>query len=58
MTAMLDAAAANGSDDGARLTNQATFAIDSILEGVSNAAATAELANITVNGGVKFGRNS
>ncbi len=47
MNALVAAAAANGSTDGAKLANQASFAITAVLNNYSNAAATAQLANIT-----------
>lgn len=47
MNAMVAAAASNGSTDGAKLANQATFAVQSVLDNVPTATATAQLANIT-----------
>lgn len=47
MTYMLASAGAAGNTDGMRLDNQAAFAVQSILDGVPEATATAQLANIT-----------
>lgn len=47
MKLMLDAAGATGNTDGERLDNQASFAVQSILDGISTDTATAQLANIT-----------
>lgn len=47
MTYMLASAGAAGNTDGERLDNQAAFAVQSILDGVPEATATAQLANIT-----------
>lgn len=47
MTYMLASAGAPGNTDGERLDNQAAFAVQSILDGVPEATATAQLANIT-----------
>lgn len=47
MQEMLLSAAAPGNSDGVRLANQADFGVQSILDGVPTATATAQLANIT-----------
>ncbi|MFA6197085.1 MAG: DUF4214 domain-containing protein [Sulfurimonas sp.] len=47
MKSMLNSAADVGNTDGLRLTNQATFGVQSILDNVPTATATAQLANIT-----------
>lgn len=49
MNAMVAAAAANGSSDGAKLANQATFAVNSVLSNLDTASATAQLANVTAD---------
>ena len=49
MTYMLASAGAPGNTDGVRLDNQAAFAVQSILDGVPEATATAQLANITAD---------
>jgi len=47
MYSMLQSASATGNTDGVRLTNQATFAVQSVLDDIPTATATAQLANIT-----------
>ncbi|MBS4068396.1 MAG: DUF4214 domain-containing protein [Sulfurimonas sp.] len=47
MYEMLQSASATGNTDGVRLTNQATFAVQSVLDDIPTATATAQLANIT-----------
>ncbi len=49
MQEMLLSAAAPGNSDGVRLANQADFGVQSILDGVPTATATAQLANITAD---------
>lgn len=49
MQEMLLSAAAPGNSDGVRLANQADFGVQSILDGVPEATATAQLANITAD---------
>jgi S-layer protein len=47
MYSMLQSASTTGNTDGVRLTNQATFAVQSVLDDIPTATATAQLANIT-----------
>lgn len=47
MREMLKSASVDGNSDGERLDNQAEFAVQSIIDGVPEATATAQLANIT-----------
>jgi hypothetical protein len=47
LNSMITAAGGTGNNDGLKLANQATFAVQSVLDEVPTATATAQLANIT-----------
>ncbi len=47
MKSMLESASATGNTDGLRLNNQAEYGVQSLLDHVPSATATAQLANIT-----------